>query len=67
MESKAGAGDNATTLRKKLFSLINDDIIPYLNIAAKYGDEGYAELARKIAAEVDATNLKVTQRLASGK
>lgn len=67
VESKAGAGDNATTLRKKLFSLINDDIIPYLNIAAKYGDEGYAELARKVAAEVDATNLKVTQRLASGK
>ena len=67
VEEKISSTDSATALRKKLFSLINDDIIPYLNVAAKYGDESYGELAKKIAAEADSTNAKVSLRVKQSK
>ena len=62
VEAKSSSTDSATTLRKKLFSLINDDIIPYLNIASKHAGAEYEELSKKIATEVEKTNLKASVR-----
>ena len=65
VQEKTSSTDSATTLRKRLYSLINDDIIPYLNIAAKHGGDEYEELSKKIAAEVERTNAKVAVRVKS--
>ena len=62
MAEKSSSTDSATTLRKKLFSLINDDIIPYLNIASKHAGAEYEELAKRIAEEVSNTNAKIALR-----
>lgn len=65
IKAKLGKGESATSLKKPIVSLINDGIVPYLNIVAAM--EGYADFADAVAGNIKSTNDTVTRRTASGK
>ena len=65
IKAKAGKGESATSLKKPIVSLINDSIVPYLNIVAAV--EGYADFIAAVAGNIKRTNDTVTRRAASGK
>ena len=65
IKAKAGKGESATSLKKPIVSLINDSIVPYLNIVAAM--EGYADFIAGVAGNIKRTNDTVTRRAASGK
>ena len=65
IKAKAGKGESATSLKKPIVSLINDNIVPYLNIVAAM--EGYADFITAVAGNIKRTNDTVTRRAASGK
>lgn len=65
VKAKAGKGESATSLKKPIVSLINDNIVPYLNIVAAM--DGYADFADAVAANIKKMNDTVARRLASGK
>lgn len=64
IKAKAGKGESASSLKKPLVSLINDGIVPYLNIVAAI--EGYADFVAAVAGNIKKTNDTVARR-ASGK
>ncbi len=65
IKAKAGKGESASSLKKPIVSLVNDDIVPYLNIVAAM--EGYADFVAVIAGNVKKTNDTVSRRTAAGK
>lgn len=65
IKAKAGKGESASSLKKPLVSLVNDGIVPYLNIVAAM--EGYAEFVAAIAGNVKSTNDTVSRRMAAKK
>ncbi len=65
IKAKAGKGESASSLKKPLVSLVNDGIVPYLNIVAAM--EGYAEFVAAIAGNVKSTNDTVSRRMAARK
>ena len=65
IKAKAGKGESATSLKKPIVSLINDNIVPYLNIVAAM--EGYADFIAAVAGNIKRANDTVTRRAASGK
>lgn len=65
IRAKAGKGESASSLKKPLVSLINDNIVPYLNIVATM--EGYAEFIMAIAGNIKKTNDTVSRRAAGKK
>lgn len=65
IKAKLGKGESATSLKKPIVSLINDNIVPYLNIVAAM--EGYADFADAVAENIKKMNNTVVRRLATGK
>ena len=65
IKAKLGKGESATSLKKPIVSLINDNIVPYLNIVAAM--DGYADFADAVAENIKKMNNTVTRRLATGK
>ena len=65
IKAKADKGESATSLKKPIVSLINDNIVPYLNIVAAM--EGYADFIAAVAGNIKHTNDTVARRAASGK
>ena len=65
VRAKAGKGESATSLKKPIVSLINDNIVPYLNIVAAM--EGYADFITAVAGNIKRTNDTVARRTAAGK
>lgn len=59
---KTEGGDTASAVRKELLSVINDELVPYLNVAVRLDEETYGELAKKIAHEISEANSKVVLR-----
>ena len=64
VRAKAGKGESASSLKKPIVSLINDSIVPYLNIVAAM--DGYADFIAAIAGNIKRTNDTVARR-SSGK
>ena len=65
IKAKADKGESATSLKKPIVSLINESIVPYLNIVAAV--QGYADFIAAIAGNIKSTNDTVARRAASGK
>lgn len=65
IKAKAGKGESATSLKKPIVALINDSIVPYLNIVAVM--EGYADFVAAIAGNIRRTNETVARRAATSK
>ena len=65
IRAKADKGESATSLKKPIMSLINDNIVPYLNIVAAV--QGYADFIAAVAGNIKRTNDTVARRAASGK
>ena len=65
IKAKLGKGESATSLKKPIVSLINDGIVPYLNIVAAM--DGYADFADAVAENIKKMNNTVARRLATGK
>ena len=65
VRAKAGKGESASSLKKPIVSLINDGIVPYLNIVAAM--EGYADFIAAVAENIKKTNDTVSRRTAAGK
>ena len=65
IKAKADKGESASSLKKPIVSLINDSIVPYLNIVAAV--QGYADFIAAVAGNIKSTNDTVARRAASGK
>ncbi len=65
IKAKAGKGESASSLKKPIVSLVNDGIVPYLNIVAAM--DGYADFVAAIAGNVRSTNDTVLRRTATRK
>ena len=65
VRAKAGKGESASSLKKPIVALINDNIVPYLNIVAAM--DGYAEFVAAVAGNIKSTNDTVARRTAAGK
>ncbi|MCH5289969.1 MAG: hypothetical protein J1E32_08665, partial [Treponema sp.] len=65
IKAKAGKGESASSLKKPIVSLINDSIVPYLNIVAAM--EGYADFITAVAGNIKRTNDTVARRSAGKK
>ena len=65
VRAKAGKGESASSLKKPIVALINDNIVPYLNIVAAM--DGYAEFVAAVAGNIKSTNDTVARRTAGKK
>ena len=65
VRAKAGKGESASSLKKPIVALINDNIVPYLNIVAVM--DGYAEFVAAVAGNIKSTNDTVARRTAAKK
>ncbi len=65
IKAKAGKGESASSLKKPIVSLINDNIVPYLNIVAAM--DGYADFVAAVAGNIKSTNDTVARRVAAKK
>ena len=65
IKAKLGKGESATSLKKPIVSLINDGIVPYLNIVVAM--DGYADFADAVAENIKKMNNTVARRLATEK
>ena len=65
VRAKAGKGESASSLKKPIVALINDNIVPYLNIVAAM--DGYADFVAAVAGNIKSTNDTVTRRTAAAK
>ena len=65
VRAKAGKGESASSLKKPIVSLINDNIVPYLNIVAAM--DGYADFVAAVAGNIKSTNDTVARRTAAKK
>ena len=63
IKAKADKGESATSLKKPIVSLINDSIVPYLNIVAAV--QGYADFIARVAGNIKSTNETVARRAAA--
>ena len=61
-DAKINAGDSATAVKKRLLALMNDKVVPYLNIAADTVGGAYSDLAAQAALAVSKSNAVVTAR-----
>ena len=60
IKAKADKGESASSLKKPIVSLINDNIVPYLNIVAAV--QGYADFIAAVAGNIKRTNDTVARR-----
>ena len=60
IKAKADKGESASSLKKPIVSLINDSIVPYLNIVAAV--QGYADFIAAVAGNIKRTNDTVARR-----
>ena len=65
VRAKAGKGESASSLKKPIVALINDNIVPYLNIVSAM--DGYAEFVAAVAGNIKSANDTVARRTAAGK
>ena len=65
VRAKAGKGESASSLKKPIVSLINDNIVPYLNIVSAM--DGYAAFVAAVAGNIKSTNDTVARRTAAKK
>ena len=65
IKAKAGKGESASSLKKPIVALINDNIVPYLNIVAAM--DGYAAFVAAVTGNIKSTNDTVARRTAAGK
>ena len=61
-DEKLGLGDNASAVKKRLICLLNEKLIPYLNIASELFADNYGSFAEQVALSVNKSNSVVTQR-----
>lgn len=61
-DQKIGAGENASSVKKRLVSLLNDQLIPYLNVASVAVPADYGAFADAVAVLVQKANAVVVQR-----
>lgn len=61
-DEKLGLGDNASAVKKRLVSLLNDKLIAYVNIASDVFAENYGAFSEQVALAVSKSNSVVTQR-----
>ena len=62
IKAKADKGESATSLKKPIVSLINESIVPYLNIVTAV--QGYADFIAGVAGNIKSTNDTVARRAA---
>ena len=65
VRAKAGKGESASLLKKPIVALINDNIVPYLNIVSAM--DGYADFVTAVAGNIKSTNDTVARRTAAAK
>ncbi|MBD5447140.1 MAG: hypothetical protein HDR32_05230 [Treponema sp.] len=65
VRAKAGKGESASSLKKPIVALINDNIVSYLNIVAAM--DGYVEFVAAVAGNIKSTNDTVARRTAAKK
>ncbi|MDE5797488.1 MAG: hypothetical protein K2H73_00455 [Treponemataceae bacterium] len=65
VRAKAGKGESASSLKKPIVALINDNIVPYLNIVSTM--DGYADFVAAVAGNIKSTNDTVARRTAAKK
>ena len=58
--SKAGKGESATGVRKRIVSLLNGRLVPYLSCLSSF--PGYADFVSRCGAEIDRANSAVAVR-----
>jgi len=59
---KINATESASMVKKRLFSILNDQLIPYLNIASVVWSELYSDFAAAVNASIEKANATVSQR-----
>ena len=59
---KTEGGESATEVRKTLLAVVNDELVPHLNVAVRLDSATYEEVAKKISHEINEANSKVLQR-----
>ena len=62
IKAKTNRGESTSSLKKPIVSLINDSIVPYLNIVAAI--EGYADFIAAVAGNIKRTNDTMARRSA---
>ena len=60
IKAKADKGESATSLKKPIVSLINESIVPYVNIVTAV--QGYADFIAGVAGNIKSTNDTVARR-----
>ena len=65
IKARLDKGESASSLKRPLMALINDGIVPYLNIVSEM--DGYADLAGTVAENIKKTNDTVARRAAGKK
>ncbi|MCR5725657.1 MAG: hypothetical protein K6G80_11285 [Treponema sp.] len=66
MDAEAAKGDSASVIKKEMLAYLNDNLLPYLTVAAVVDQTGYGDLAEKVEIEVERANSSVSRRLKSG-
>jgi len=61
-EQKIALGDNASSIKKRLIAVLNDKLVPYLNIASSVISEEYSPFADSVAILNQKANAVVIQR-----
>ncbi|MRT94661.1 DUF6261 family protein [Ancylomarina sp. 16SWW S1-10-2] len=62
VKSKEGLKESATEIKKVIFSIINNDIIPYLKVMSQANNPVYGELAQAASQIINDVNQNVKRR-----
>ncbi|WP_346854755.1 DUF6261 family protein [uncultured Draconibacterium sp.] len=65
-QAEEGTLGNATKLKKEVVTLLNGQLVPYLNVVSQLNDTMYGALARTIAQLIEANNEVVKKRNNTG-
>lgn len=60
---KIASGASASEIKKRLVSIINDELVPYLNVAKLLKGDVYGDFADSVAASITRANATVDTRL----
>lgn len=61
-DQKIALGSNASSIKKRLVSILNDKLVPYLNVASAVAKEDYSPFADSVAILIKNANAVVNQR-----
>ena len=60
---KVAAGESASEIKKQLVAIMNDELVPYLNVAKILKSDVYGDFADNVAASITRANATVDVRL----